>query len=155
MVLEKAMYKLICTFVTVLFLSSISVRAQDYKVGIGARFTNAQATVNNAISLRYFVNNHNAFEGLVSFDPFTIGLLYELFQPLGGSRLNWFIGGGGYVSLNNNDNVLGATGIIGLDYSFKNAPINISLDWKPELNLIEDVNFEAAAVGLGIRFILR
>lgn len=138
----------------ILFLS-ISIKAQDYRLGLGARFTNAQATVNNAISLRYFLNQRTALEGLVSFDPFTIGVLYERFQPLAGSRLNWFIGGGGYVSLNNNDNVLGAAGIIGLDYSFKNAPVNISLDWKPELNLIEDVNFEAAAVGLGIRFILR
>lgn len=137
------------------FCCTYSLRAQDYTVGIGARFTNAPASVNNAISLRYFMSQHNALEGLLSFDPFTLGILYERFHPLAGSRLNWFIGGGGYVSLGNKDNVLGAAGIVGLDYSFKNAPVNISLDWKPELNLIDKVNFEGSAVGLGVRFTLR
>lgn len=149
------MYKLLITFVLALFVLIGQLNAQDYTLGIGTRFTNAQATVNNAISLRYFVNEKVALEGLMSFDPLTIGVLYERFRPLLGSRLNWFIGGGGYVSLNNSDNVLGAAGIIGLDYSFNGAPINISLDWKPELNLVKDINFEAATVGLGIRFILR
>lgn len=149
------MNKLRLTFILATLVSSLSLCAQDYKMGLGARFTNAPATVNNAISLRYFVNQQAALEGLLSFDPLTIGVLYERFRPLAGSRLNWFIGGGGYVSLGKGDNVLGAAGIVGLDYAFKGAPVNISLDWKPELNLIKDVNFEAAAVGLGVRFILR
>lgn len=149
------MNRIAILLLTTFLVISGSLSAQDYKFGIGARFTNAQATVNNAISLRYFLSERSALEGLLSFDPFTLGVLYEIHRPLAGSGLNWFIGGGGYVSFDNNDNVLGAAGIIGLDYSFKNVPINISLDWKPELNLIEDVNFEAAAVGLGVRFIIR
>ena len=127
------------------------IQAQEYKMAVGARFTNAQATVNNAVSFRYFLNNRNAVEALVSFDPFTIGGLYEAFRPLGVEGLQWFYGGGGYVSFGKTD-VLGAMGIIGLDYKFPKAPINISLDWKPELQLVEDVSFEAAAVGLAVRF---
>jgi hypothetical protein len=48
--------------------------------------------------------------------------------------------------------VLGAQGVVGLDYKFQQVPINLSLDWKPELNLVDNVNFEAAAVGLAVRF---
>jgi hypothetical protein len=46
----------------------------------------------------------------------------------------------------------GAQGVIGLDYKFANIPLNLSLDWKPELNLVSDINFEPAAVGLTVRF---
>jgi hypothetical protein len=31
-------------------------------------------------------------------------------------------------------------------------PLNLSLDWKPELNIIDNINFEPAAVGFSIRF---
>lgn len=126
--------------------------AQEYKMGLGARFTNAQATVNNSISFRYFLNERSALEALVSFDPFSIGGLYEVFRPLGTPGLQWFYGGGGYVSFSD-DRVLGAMGIIGLDYKFQRIPLNISLDWKPELNLVKQVDFEAATVGLGVRFV--
>lgn len=134
-------------------LSTVGSRsfAQEYKMAIGARFTNAQATVNNAISFRYFLKEGSALEALVSFDPLSIGGLYEVYRPLGAPGLQWFFGGGGYVSFSDND-VLGAMGIIGMDYKFQKIPLNISLDWKPELNLVKEVGFEAATVGLGIRF---
>ena len=43
-------------------------------------------------------------------------------------------------------------GVLGLDYKFANIPLNLSLDWKPELNLVTDINFEPAAVGFTARF---
>ncbi len=139
--------------VSIVLLSCVASRSfgQDYKMAIGARFTNAQATVNNSISFRYFLNENKALEALVSFDPLSIGGLYEVYRPLGAAGFQWFFGGGGYVSFNN-DNVIGAMGIVGLDYKFQNIPLNLSIDWKPELNLVKDVGFEAATVGLGIRF---
>ena len=45
-----------------------------------------------------------------------------------------------------------ATGIIGLDYKFEEAPINVTLDWKPELNLISTIAFESSGIGLSIRY---
>jgi hypothetical protein len=47
---------------------------------------------------------------------------------------------------------IGAAGIIGLDYNFPNIPLNLSLDWKPELNLIEKIGFEASTVGFSVRY---
>jgi hypothetical protein len=145
------MKKVVLMIIIVLCTVGSRSYAQEYKMAIGARFTNAQATVNNSISFRYFLNEGSALEALVSFDPLSIGGLYEVFRPLGAPGLQWFFGGGGYVSFSDND-VLGAMGIIGMDYKFQKIPLNISLDWKPELNLVKEVGFEAATVGLGIRF---
>jgi len=145
--------KKIHILIIVVLATSVSNRifGQEYKMALGARFTTANATVNNAISFKYFLNETRALEGLFSFDPVTLGALYEVHRPLGAPGLQWFFGGGAYVSFNNDD-VFGAMGIIGLDYKFQKIPLNISVDWKPELILVEEVSFEASTVGLGVRF---
>ena len=146
--------KKIHILIIVVLATSVSNRifGQEYKMALGARFTTANATVNNAISFKYFLNETGALEGLFSFDPVTLGALYEVHRPLGAPGLQWFFGGGAYVSFNNDD-VFGAMGIIGLDYKFQKIPLNISVDWKPELILVEEVSFEASTVGLGVRFV--
>lgn len=125
--------------------------AQGYRNALGVRFSNNDAVVNTGVSFRHFMRGNTALEATLSFDPFAVGLLVEKFKPLGEPGLNWFYGGGGYVAFSGR-NVLGAQGILGLDYKFQGAPVNVSLDWKPELQILNDVQFEPAAVGLGIRF---
>ena len=72
--------------------------AQEYKAALGVRLTAAPATVNNALSFRYFVNEKSAFEALVSFDPAALGVLYERFAPTGAAGLQWYYGGGLYAA---------------------------------------------------------
>src|SRR6185503_15865875 len=67
----------------------------------------------------------------------------------------WFYGAGAYVGFENGDTYLGPTGIIGLDYKFTNAPINLSLDWKPELDFLPDINFVPDAFAFTIRFAIK
>lgn len=138
-------------FVLGLFLFSGVAHAQQGRNALGIRFSNNDALVNTGISFRHYFKSSSALEATLSFDPAAVGILYEKFKPLGSPGLNWFYGGGGYVAFSGR-NVLGAQGILGLDYTFQQAPINVSLDWKPELELLNDVSFEPAAVGLGIRF---
>ena len=137
--------------------------AQDYKTALGIRLSSSQAIVNNSISIKHFLNEKTAIEGLFSFgDPLAIGGLVEIHKPVGASGINWFYGGGGYLGFvktydpnidRNETNVhFGAMGVLGLDYKFANIPLNLSLDWKPELNLVSDINFEPAAVGFTARF---
>lgn len=133
------------------FIVATSANAQQGRNALGIRFSNNDALVNTGISFRHYFKSSTALEATLSFDPAAVGILYEKFKPLGSPGLNWFYGGGGYVAFSGR-NVLGAQGIIGLDYTFQQAPINVSLDWKPELELLNDVSFEPAAVGLGIRF---
>lgn len=128
--------------------------AQDYKVGVGLRFSSADPTLSNSVSIKYFLDESNALEGLVSFGSrFGIGALYERHLQIGGiPAFKWFYGAGGYIGFESGKTYIGPTGIIGMDYKFENAPINLSLDWKPELDLAPKINFVAAAFALSARF---
>jgi len=128
------------------------VNGQEYSNALGIRLSTAQATINQSVSYRRYFNENTAVEGLLSFDPMAIGVIYEKVYPLGTPGLQWFFGGGGYVAFKG-DNVVGAMGIVGLDYTLQSVPINLSLDWKPELNIINNVNFQASAVALSVRFV--
>lgn len=154
--------------VSVLLLAGVcvatTVSAQDYKTALGIRLSSSAPMINNSITLKHFLNEKTAIEALFSFgDPLALGAMVEMHKPLGATEgLKWFYGGGGYLafvkSYNPNKNRdetttnFGGQGVIGLDYKFVNLPLNLSLDWKPELNLIGDVNFEPAAVGFTARF---
>jgi hypothetical protein len=128
--------------------------AQDYKVAIGIRFSTSPPTLSNSFSVKYFIDSTNAVEGLLSFGTrFGLGGLYERHQLIGGTpAFTWFWGIGGYVGFQDNQTWLGPTGAIGLDYKFANAPINLSLDWKPELDILPAINFVPDAFGLTARF---
>lgn len=154
---------IVASLVLAAFFFTNNVSAQSYKNGLGVRLSSAPPMVNNSVSLKHFFNETAAVEVLFSFgDPLALGALYEIHKPFGSEGLQWFYGGGGYVAFkkeynpntkkNETDVNLGAMGIIGLDYKFANLPLNLSLDWKPELNLISDINVEPAAIGVTARF---
>jgi hypothetical protein len=131
-----------------------NLSAQDYKVAIGIRFSTPAPTLNNSVSVKYFLDESNALEGLLSFGSrFGIGGLYEKHLLIGGTPgFNWFYGGGGYLGFENGTTWLGPTGVIGLDYKFSNAPLNLSVDWKPELDILPDINFVPDAFAITARF---
>jgi len=150
-----------------LFTSGIglfsNLSAQDYKTALGVRLSSSNAMQNNSISIKQFINEKTAIEGLFTFgDPLALGALVEFHKSLTPAGLTWFYGVGGYISFVKKINVatsksttdlnFGAQGVIGLDYKFNNVPLNISLDWKPELNIVSDINFEPAAIGFSARF---
>jgi hypothetical protein len=139
--------------ISVFTLISLSSRGQDYKMALGVRLSNATPRLNNSVTFKYFIDEGHAIEGLFTFsNPVAIGGIYEIHRPMNVQGLKWFFGPGAYVAFNDNNVYAGVTGIIGLDYKFANVPLNLSADWKPELNLINGINFEAAAVGLSVRF---
>jgi hypothetical protein len=139
-----------------LALSGLSNRlsAQDYKVAVGIRFSTADPTISNAVSIKYFIDETNALEGLVSFgNRFGLGGLYERHQLVGGiPAFTWFWGVGGYIGWQSTQTYLGPMGAIGLDYKFANAPVNLSIDWKPELDIVPNINFVPDAFGVTVRY---
>jgi hypothetical protein len=158
------MKKLIVVCLLAIGIGSIqTVSAQDYKTGLGVRLSSSNAMQSNSISIKHFINQKTAIEGLFTFgDPLALGALIEFHKPLAAAGLTYFYGAGGYIGFekkvnpttqktNTNAN-FGAQGIIGLDYKFNNVPLNLSLDWKPELNIVSDINFEPAAIGFTARF---
>lgn len=146
----------------IIFLVFVSVfaagnaQAQPYRFALGVRLSNATPTLNNSITGKYFITDQNAIEGMVSFGSrFGIGGLLEIHKPLNIPQLSWMYGAGAFVGFQDNDTYLGPTGILGLDYKFEHVPINLSLDWKPELNIIPDIDFVPDAFALSVRFTLK
>ena len=130
--------------------------AQDYRLALGVRLSNSYPTLSSSISGKYFVTDKTAIEGLVSFgNRFGIGGLVQIHNPFTAQGLSWFYGAGAYVGFQDGNTYLGPTGIIGLDYKFQNIPLNLSLDWKPELDLMPAVNFVPDAFALSVRFTLK
>ena len=134
---------------------SLSTKAQSdnfYKNAIGVRLGSSVPAIKSGITYKHFIGN-NAIEGIISFgDGVGICGLYEIHKPLSTENLQWLVGFGGYVGFNSSTSNVGVAGIIGLDYKFNNIPLNLTLDWKPELNIVSKVGFAAEGIGFSARF---
>jgi hypothetical protein len=118
--------------------------AQNYKTGIGLR-----VGTGTGLTLKHFINSKSAIEGLLvtKWQGFDFAGLYELHnQPFDVDNLDWFYGFGAHIGFYDGHNeewgiqgpaysVLGIDGIVGLEYTFMDAPVNLGLDFKPVLNL--------------------
>lgn len=152
------MRKLLLTLFISSGLVADNLHAQDYKLGLGIRFSNYSPTLSNSVSIKYFLKENAAVDALISFggSRFGIGGLYEIHTPLNATAgLKWYYGGGAYVGFQDHSTYLGPTGVIGLDYKFQNIPLNLSLDWKPELDIIPAINFVPDGFGLTARFTIQ
>src|SRR5439155_16750248 len=129
---------------------------QDYRFAVGVRLSNSSPTLNNSVSAKYFATDRTAVEGLLSFGSrFGLGALLEIHNKFNTPGLTWFYGAGAYVGFQDHNTYLGPTGILGLDYKFPNVPVNLSIDWKPELDIIPDINFVPDAFAFTIRFAIK
>ncbi|MGD0342621.1 MAG: hypothetical protein ABSA76_13035 [Bacteroidales bacterium] len=150
------MKKIILTFSLVICFIAFA-NAQDYKTGIGLRLG-----LYNGLTVKHFINQKDALEGLLStrWSGFEITGLYEVHnQAFNVERLNWYYGGGANVGFYGSSypggsvTVVGLDGILGLEYNFKQVPVNLGLDWKPEINLIGYSHFFGDGLALSIRYI--
>ena len=148
--------KISFVFIATLLFLQLHTTAQTYKHQIGIRLGSSEQVISSGISYRYLFSTNKAVEGIVNLrnEAIAVGALYEIFQPISSVKnLQWYYGGGAYIGFMGFDN-FGVMGIAGLDYQFTEVPVNLSIDWKPELNLIEGVNFRASTVAVSIRFAL-
>ncbi|MBW6490513.1 MAG: hypothetical protein K0B15_04885 [Lentimicrobium sp.] len=143
---------------------AVTANAQSYSTAVGARLG-----FFNGITIKHFVNPTNAIEGIASFrwQGFVLTGLYEWQKPINGAPgLDYFLGFGGHVgfwdnryyywkNLNRADGnftVAGFDFIAGLEYTFKEVPFNIGLDWKPAFNVIGDNHWWGDGTALSIRY---
>lgn len=147
-----------------IFMLVVSARAQDYKTGIGLR-----AGYPAGLTVKHFLNRTAALEGLLStrWGGFVVTGLFEAQKPLADvKRLNWYYGFGAHVGFWNGNyrynywgdpgtayTIVGIDGILGLEYNFKEIPINIGLDWKPAFNLTGFTGWWGDNGALSIRYI--
>lgn len=149
---------LMTVLTTVIGQQSKSFHSSTYTTAIGIKF------YPTAISYKHFLNDNAALEGLAHFwnKGFRITGLYEIHYDIPSVQgLKWYIGPGahigGYSNKYGGGAAIGIDGILGLDYKFADAPINLTLDWQPyfEFGGNDELNgFVGSWVGLGIRYTL-
>jgi len=157
------MKKIVITFLMVIGLVSVSF-AQDYHTGIGLR-----GGFESGLTLKHFTSEKSAIEFILAsrWRGFEITGLYEVHnQAFNTERLKWYFGAGAHIGVWNGDytysywgdrgthyTVVGIDGILGLEYSFEEAPINIGIDWKPAFNVIGYEGFWVDGGALSIRYV--
>ncbi len=135
---------LLCCFFA--FTGTQTLSAQQYRMAAGARLGSPLA-----LSFKAFISESSAVEAYVGYRSFgsfvsftTVNAAYQIHNDLSSvtEGLQWYYGFGGGVQFYNykglfaNDNSLNSTsfsasGYLGLDYKFENAPVNVSVDWSP------------------------
>jgi hypothetical protein len=94
-------------------------------------------------TVRYFFDDANAVEGIAGAyaQTYTVTGLYEHHFDLSALTTHgfaWFIGGGAHVgsrtTAGNTKFIGGVDGIAGIDYTFQQIPLNLSIDWKPAVH---------------------
>lgn len=128
-----------------LMAASLSSKAQ-YKAAFGVRFSGGPA-----VSMKFSTDNNEAAEGLLS--GFGNGLkgtlLYEWHNSaFDSNQWRWYYGVGAHLGASPDRNWrndrpgpdgvfhVGADGILGLEHTFREIPLNLSIDWKPEFNFV-------------------
>jgi hypothetical protein len=135
------------TLVGIVTILCLSAKAQnmgsDYKTALGVKF------YPGAISLKSFIKPNKALEGLayIYSDGVRFTGLYEIHGDITGAEgLKWYVGPGAHIGFwsdnwkhdhphENSGMIFGVDGVIGLDYKFNGAPINVSLDWQPFIHV--------------------
>jgi hypothetical protein len=138
------MKKIFITLVLTLITLNIII-AQEYNTGIGIRAGNF-----SGLTIKHFNRQRGAFEGLITsrWEGFAVTGLYEIHnRAFDVKHLNWYYGGGAHIGFYNGSHaywgsagtaytIIGIDGILGIEYSFDEIPINIGIDWKPAFNLV-------------------
>lgn len=143
---------------------SRSARSSSYRTALGVKVWDG-----GGITLKHFFTGNNAGELIGYFwgHGFRLTGLYEIHGNISGAPgLKWYIGPGMHVGFydyhhrhhhddiwhDHNHSSVGVDGVIGLDYKFRGAPINISLDWQPSFEFADGHGFAGSWGGLGIRY---
>lgn len=144
-------------FLTAVHAQSRSTNSSSYQTALGVKF------YPGAISLKHFLNGNNAGELLGFFWNRGVRItgLYEIHGDINGAPgLKWYIGPGAHIGFydyyKSNNHVdgtyFGIDGVLGLDYKFNGAPINMSIDWQPSFEFGDYVGFVGSWGGIGIRY---
>ncbi len=153
------MKKTVIFFILVLLMFSVqaqsnSAKSSSYRTALGVKVWDGAG-----ISFKHFVSGNNALEFIGYFwgQGSRITGLYEIHGPISGARgLQWYIGPGAHIGFYNSKNgdgsFIGVDGVLGLDYKFSGAPINLSLDWQPSFEFGTSRGFVGSWGGLGIRY---
>lgn len=156
---------LVLSLVAILCLGTLVSSAQsmnsDYQNAIGVKFGWWNGA---AIDGKHFIKDNTAIEAEVSIFNYgaEVNGLYEWYGNFSSVEgLKWYVGGGGHVGGYNHTYAhnypnrtsgvfFGPDGVLGVDYKFTGAPINLSFDVQPLFD-VPGMYFNVWG-GLGVRF---
>ena len=147
-------------------LAQNSQDSQDYKTAVGLKF----GAYEDGISVKYFASPDISYEGVLGFRDHGVVVtgLYEINQEaFNVPALKFYYGFGAHIGAegkgdyqrlgndeyyNSSHILLGADGVLGLEYVIPKSPIAVSLDLNPRIELATGPFFDIAP-GLGIKYI--
>lgn len=153
------------------FIQASTAQDFDYDLGFGARIGLAYG-----LNFKYFLRHHptrqphNALEGIITtrYNGANAIALFEYHNEIFDTKgLNVYLGGGAHFAVWNSDEVdwetekhgynpyAGLDAIIGMEYVIAYIPVAISLDWKPAVNFISDLNLMIDDIGLSVRYLFK
>jgi hypothetical protein len=154
--MRKISFSLVLLFIGFAsFAQSRSANSSSYRSALGVKVWDG-----GGISFKHFFNGSNNAGELIGYfwsHGSRITGLYEIHGPISGaSGLKWYIGPGVHIGFYNtkwgDGTFAGIDGVIGLDYKFNGAPINMSIDWQPSFEFGEGRGFYGSWGGLGVRY---
>jgi hypothetical protein len=141
-------------------------QAQEYKTAVGLKFGAYEV----GPSIKYFTDRNTSIEGIIGIRDHGVvitGLYEKSTQAFDVTNLNFYYGFGGHIGsigsgyykrfgsddeyYNGKHILIGADAVLGLEYVIPNAPIAISLDLNPRVELARGPFFDIAP-GLGLKY---
>lgn len=162
------MKKLILASLMLLALSMHSTAQRGYSRS-GGTSAGLRLGPDAGITLKHHTGEV-AYEGILHLNNWFQGVtvLYHFFhKPITSELpgLDWYAGAGGHIwnyrttyrvrpgwIEDGSGTGIGVDFAIGAQYNFPGAPINLSLDWKPALNIIGGAGFAYSSAGLSVRY---
>lgn len=144
--------KFVSVFVFLALLSSVHVFSQNHAIGL--RFSE-----DFGITYKQNIKGTTWVELIGHIREHSLGVtgLYEAYQPTPFSKyFKWYYGGGAFVGFgsvhDDGYTFAGLRGGLGLCYNFSDIPFDISLDWMPTVQLVEDYSTDFLLFGISIRY---
>jgi hypothetical protein len=143
-----------------------NTNAQVYSTAIGARLGYPLSA-----SIKAFITDESAVEGYVGFRHWpdyrwvSINGAYQIHFPIEElPELQWYLGAGGGIYFWNYRVIgrerdtqvgIGVQAYLGLDYTFEDVPLNLTIDWVPTVFLSGyRTGFGATYGNIGVRYVL-
>ena len=133
--------------------------AQDYKSAVGLRFGYPLS-----LSYKTFLNETSALEGYVGFRGYgsfrwiSLNGAYQIHKDIDSvDGLQWYYGGGAgvqfwsYDFIEESSTTFSVSGYLGLQYTFVDAPVSLTVDWVPTFFLGDNfgAGFNSFGAGYG------
>lgn len=148
-------------FTLLVLIMGLTVKAQDYKTGIGLRGGPA-----SGLTFKHFVNESAAIEANITtrWNGVHLTGLYDLqYRTFDVAGLYWVYGFGAHLGFTDGENkrfedgenhtLFGADLMLGIEYTFENLPVNVGLGWKPYFDFIGDSQFVPDDFAITARFV--